>query len=45
MNSAEEYKVLSWKDIDKVQPTEVVAFLKEGGVFKLITRDKYILIN
>ena len=45
MNSAEEYKVLSWKDIDKVQPTEVVAFLKEGGVFKLITRDKQLYIS
>lgn len=45
MNSTEEYKVLSWKDIDKVQPTEVVAFLKEGGVFKLITRDKQLYIS
>lgn len=39
------YKTLSWKDIDKVQPIEVVAFTSEGGVFKLITRDKQTYIS
>ena len=43
MNSTQDYKVLSWKDIDTVQ-IDVIAFTAEGGCFKLITRDKQLYI-
>lgn len=44
MNSTQDYKVLSWKDIDTVQ-IDVIAFTAEGGCFKLITRDKQLYIS
>ena len=45
MATMQEYKLLSWKDIDNVLPVDVVAFYNEGGSFKLITRDKQLYIS